>query len=251
MSVYCCSDLHGCYDLYEQINKFLKPEDIVYFLGDATDRGSEGWRLLKAIAANPQWKYIKGNHEDMLVDAMRDFIKYDSYDTAYQLLVYNGGYATFSGWLAEDEKFYESWMNHINKFPTYDIYTNKDNIHIILSHAGFTPTINHQTGHIEIPEDRDLIWNREHFNEKWNNALTNFIVVHGHTPTESLVDYLHEDEFRDIIVEPGALWYCENHKVCIDCGSVWSGYTVLLDLDTFDEHIFENEYSLLTKENEE
>ena len=27
MSVYCCSDLHGCYHLWKQIQAFLKPED--------------------------------------------------------------------------------------------------------------------------------------------------------------------------------------------------------------------------------
>lgn len=38
--------------------------------------------------------------------------------------------------------------------------------------------------------------------------------------------------------EDGAFWYCNNHKVNIDCGAFFTGKTVLLDLDTFDEHIF-------------
>ena len=40
------------------------------------------------------------------------------------------------------------------------------------------------------------------------------------------------------IYENGAFWYCNNHKVNIDTGAYASGSIVLLDLDTFDEHIF-------------
>ena len=36
--VFACSDLHGMMSLYKQIKDFLKPDDIVYFLGDASDR---------------------------------------------------------------------------------------------------------------------------------------------------------------------------------------------------------------------
>ena len=41
MAVYACSDLHGTMFLYKQIKNFLEPNDIVYFLGDAGDRGSQ------------------------------------------------------------------------------------------------------------------------------------------------------------------------------------------------------------------
>ena len=36
----------------------------------------------------------------------------------------------------------------------------------------------------------------------------------------------------------GALWWCDDHKVCLDMGTVWTNMIVVLDLDTFDEHIF-------------
>lgn len=34
MSMYVCSDLHGMYDIYEQILDYIKPEDKVICLGD-------------------------------------------------------------------------------------------------------------------------------------------------------------------------------------------------------------------------
>ena len=33
--VYVMSDLHGHYKIYEKVKAMLKPEDKVYFLGDA------------------------------------------------------------------------------------------------------------------------------------------------------------------------------------------------------------------------
>ena len=67
---YAISDLHGCYNIYEQVCAMLKPDDIVYFLGDAGDRGYAGWTLIKAICNNPQWVYIKGNHDEFAANSM-------------------------------------------------------------------------------------------------------------------------------------------------------------------------------------
>ena len=60
MNVYACSDLHGMYDLYQQIKDFIKPEDIVYCLGDCGDRGPDGWQIITEIINNPQWIYLYG-----------------------------------------------------------------------------------------------------------------------------------------------------------------------------------------------
>ena len=42
-------------------------------------------------------------------------------------------------------------------------------------------------------------------------------------------------DFSDVN-KNGALWYCNNHKVNIDCGTVFTGKSVLLNLDTWEEH---------------
>ena len=44
MAVYACSDIHGYYQIYEKIKSILKPDDCVYFLGDANDRGPDSWK---------------------------------------------------------------------------------------------------------------------------------------------------------------------------------------------------------------
>ena len=64
--IYALGDLHGHYSIYEKVKAMLKPEDTVYFHGDAGDRGPDSWKCIKAIYDDPQFIYIKGNHEDLL-----------------------------------------------------------------------------------------------------------------------------------------------------------------------------------------
>ena len=61
----------------------------------------------------------------------------------------------------------------------------------------------------------------------------NVLIVHGHTPSQFIADFYGVDWV------PGAFWYCNNHKICIDNGGFDSGYFCLLNLDTFDEEIFD------------
>ena len=49
MSVYCAADWHGNYWVWEKVKEILKPDDILCFLGDAADRGPDGWRIIKEL----------------------------------------------------------------------------------------------------------------------------------------------------------------------------------------------------------
>lgn len=237
MSVYACSDLHGYLDAYKQIKAFLKPEDKVYFLGDAGDRGPQSWETIQAIARDPQFIYLKGNHEDMLWDACKyisdDYINHE----AYNLLCYNGGASTFDAvWNGMPQNESIGWLRHLRKLPTSQIYVNKNNQKIVLTHAGFTPSYN-EDKELIVPYDEDLIWDRSHVRDKWLPGLEDesVFIVHGHTPIPSLQDKLRD--YRDF--EPGVYYYYNDHKICIDNGIFATGYCCLFDLDTFDEHIFQ------------
>lgn len=229
---YAVSDLHGKLDMYKQIVAFLKPEDQVICLGDCGDRGPNCWETLKSVYENPQFFLLKGNHEDMLVEALKDRFMYPvfPYDQAYHLLVYNGGKPTYDEFLSsntpEEQK---KWLQKLDDLPDRMIYINKDGTEVILTHSGYAPMVG------DIP--RDVIWNRRHFNTKWPKAkeYENVVLVHGHTPIEiQIADFMYQKSKWST----GAYWYCHDHKVNIDCGTVWNDQTVLLDLDTWDEHVF-------------
>ena len=226
---YAVADLHGRYDLFQQIKDFISPEDTVYVLGDCADRGPDGWKIIKEVYNNPQFIYIKGNHEDLLVDAIRT----DYFDLWY----WNGGEPTHQSWLKDPEGM--DWVEKLDKLPTHFTYLNQNDEKVILCHAGYTPSIDTYI------EEHDLIWSRKHFNQKWNDDFLDTIIVHGHTPIPYMDDYLFmAPPEKDM--GPEAYWYSRDHfgcchKVNIDCGAVFTGFTVLLDLDTWEEHIFMTE----------
>ena len=235
MSVYALSDLHGCLDIYKSVKALLKPEDKVYFLGDAGDRGPHSWETIKAIAKDPQFIYLKGNHEDMLVTAAEDYFKNDEYiGSNYRCLAHNGGGPTFDG-LINDEMPKE-WVKYLKGLSTFEIYENATGENIALSHAGFTPWLSSDGVDIVIPGDQDLIWDRDHYLDtpKIDEIDPEVIIVHGHTPIPHILKDLRIPK-EDYL--GGAFWYDNHRKVCIDCGAVWTGEAVLLNLDTWEETI--------------
>lgn len=236
MATYAIADLHGRYDLYEQVKNFLKPEDIVYYLGDAGDRGPDGWKLIEAILKDPQFIFIKGNHEQMLVDAIREYRKSEGMyqDWAIQMLQSNGGMQTLYDWAAMTQEDYR-YIRILETLPYSMEYRNKQGYLIWLSHSGCPPFKNIRQENVIT--ERLALWDRDHcWVPTWGDEDLDMIIVHGHTP----IPYFFEG-YTDIEIEPGALWYCEDHKVCLDTGAWACGYTVLFDLDTFDEHIFYDE----------
>ena len=227
---YAISDIHGMYNIYEQVCSILQPEDIVYFLGDAGDRGYAGFKCIKAIYNNPQWIYLKGNHEDMMVKALqqnRSEINGYLYNNPLNFWFCNGGEKTFNDWLEEGRD--ESWITKLQNLPLTAEYTNSKGFTFHMSHAGYT------CGRKDQMWKEDLVWSREHFSSKWDEeCYPKDICIHGHTPIFALVKYLEEIE---PIIElynhnnPEARSYCGGHKIDIDNGVFFTKSTVLYDLD--------------------
>ena len=230
MATYAVSDLHGCLAFYKAIKGYIQPEDKVYFLGDAGDRGSEPWETIKAIAKDPQFIYIKGNHEEMLVDVMEDALR-DSFSTpSIYLLASNGGYETFEQWLQEENKVF--WKNYLQNLPHYATYINPEGKLIILSHSGFTPYPSMDLSNI------DHLWDRDHIADDWDDNFENTYIVHGHTPTPALKSC--DSTLAEKGNKAGALCYCDGHKIDIDNGAVFTGNCTLFNLDTFESVIFQS-----------
>lgn len=234
MARYAVSDLHGHMEIYKQIKSMLKPGDIVYCLGDCGDRGPRPWETIKAVYEDPQFIYLKGNHEDMLVSAMIEYHNcsddypndhWDDYDR--RLLFANGGEKTFREW-RRFEKANMEWADKLNRLPVTAEYTNVEGITFKMSHAGYTPRLNNT------PLEHNLIWDRHHFKHPWpeDKEFERIIILHGHTP----IPYHFTVDENDF--EPGACYYCQGHKINIDNGGFFTNYFCLFDLDTYDEHIF-------------
>jgi serine/threonine protein phosphatase 1 len=219
------ADIHGDWNIWKKIKEFLQPDDTLYILGDCADRGERGWDIIKEAINHPQVIYLKGNHEDMLADAIREGGEDGVFGRAYYLLAQNGGGVTYNDWVCDG--CYTAWARKLDRLPLYEKYVNTAGQTILLSHAGYTP-------HYPIEEaDQDtLIWNREHFWGKWPEGMENTYIVHGHTPCIYLAEDLNIEYEMD-----NPIWYCDGHKCCIDNCTILNKAALVLDLDTFECHL--------------
>ena len=269
--VYAASDWHGCGNMADKILNYLQPKDILYFLGDATDRGLQGAYILDLLMARPNTYYIKGNHDDMMASTLSYIIKnikelghIEPEKYPDQTWFGNGGWQTVEGGLLERSvERLQEYKNFLDNLPTELRYESPAGHMVILEHAGYSP--------FDVPHRKhDPLWDREHFFDLWGgywnteglNGYTykNTYLVHGHTPVQYLkyhFGYRGEqpltekdkigsrqflcDDFRDgePIIKPEVIQYCDGHKIDIDLCTAFFGCSALLDLDTFEIKYFE------------
>ena len=222
---YAFSDIHGNYNLFKQIKKFLKNDDICYVLGDCADRGNDGYRIIREILEDERFVYIKGNHEQLFILAILEQEKKNFHNWFI-----NGGKTTF-------EEFRKDGMSNelvetINNLSLSAIYTNQDGITYVMTHSGFE--------YESKEENRECLWNRKHF-YNFDNIPKNIILVHGHTPSKYLQkwgvkgkmigceNYKNEKPFYS---------YNNDQKLDIDCGAVSSKFIAIYCLDDYKAYGF-------------
>ncbi len=201
------SDIHGRYDLWEQVKKYLYGQPAI-FLGDAADRGPDGYQIMKELLDSPNIIYLKGNHEDMFVETAKAYFKekqptcefsdIEAFGNVYRLLIYNGGHPTWQAW--KEDGCPRDIVNRLNRLPVYFSVGQFDFCHSGCNKAEWENREN-------IPE-KQLFWNRSHFPCDW---FKDRILVHGHTPVEHLTCYRNFDH--------KVVGY--NNKIDIDIGAVF------------------------------
>ena len=270
--VFCSSDWHGCGKVAKKVLNYLQPDDILYFLGDVTDRGEDGVELLDLLMSRPNTYYIKGNHDDMMVRTLPYMIKdmqeiecceFEKYPD--QTWYINGAWSTIEKLVNKSVEDLIKYKNFLSNLPTELKYESPAGHLVILEHAGYTP--------FDIPHrSHDPLWDREHFYDIWGGFWNrekyvpytpkNTYLVHGHTPVQYLKyrfgykgekpftkedfigkrQFLYDDYLEDEpIILPKILRYCDGHKFDVDMCTIASGRIALLDLDTFEEIYFDEE----------
>lgn len=230
--LYCVSDLHGNGAIWDKIKNKLDDTDTLYFLGDATDRGPDGWRILKDIVNDERIFYVMGNHDMMLRERLKD--RSWGSDVAWTHDMNGGG----DTWMAALEDSEENVMN-VYRYLSYStlwslVIVNRNNKFILLNHSGTES---------KTPDDRtdiydDYVWSRDLGPKVENNGID--YVIHGHTPLNYVDRYVYH---KDIEWEP---WdgeirpyeYTPN-KFCIDAGTAFTDKAILMDLDTFEYEVIE------------
>lgn len=232
---YAFTDLHGQYDLWEQIKNYCDDTDTLYFLGDACDRGEYGLEIMRELLKDKRVIYLKGNHEDFIEHIGLEIV--EGVYSNISLWFMNGGKPTFEKFDALEESSQIWYIKKIMRLPATVEYINKKGQKILLSHAGFTPTY-------EPSEDKkyEYWWDRDHIicDNEWPPGYENTYIIHGHTPVDfirSNLQILKQDFKQELSMSP--IFYCENHKICLDTASFDNKNIILFDLDELKvERIF-------------
>lgn len=203
---YCFSDLHGELGLFKQIQEFLQKDDTCYILGDVIDRGEHGITILKEVMKDKRFKMLLGNHEQMLIEQLKDLA--DGYTDFYGYFQ-NGGLPTWEEFIMSSEEEQGEIYQFITHLPIKVQYKDK-----ILCHAGYHPGVSVETKEV-------LLWDRSHLDYTSPIAGEEYI-IHGHTPS----CFIQEGYF-------GVLQYHEK-KICLDCGTPYSKKIGILDLDSLE-----------------
>lgn len=227
MATYAATDFHGMYGVWKKIKEYMKPDDTLYYLGDAIDRGPRGWDVFTELLDDPRVIYIKGNHEDMMYNVFTC-----SYVVAKDWLKHwdkNGGKTTRKNMQGVS---YETRMYYINKIPelpTFKVFQNEQHEVFLLTHAGCTPTKEYWD-----MDDKDWqysnLWNRRHIADPWPQDKNNEhkFVVHGHTPVQLMFQLGVRFERNDTGMPTT---YCNKHKINLDCGTYDTNIATLYNLD--------------------
>jgi len=265
--IFTFGDIHGRWSLYKTIVDYCKsqdPECSIVFLGDACDRGSDGYKIMKDLLNDPQIIYLMGNHEEIFINACDAIIGYHAQnDELYNklhnytkdeakkfiqsfmgnldinLACANQGDITLIDWLANGAD--EDFLDKIRALHYTFSWENFDFCHAGTVYRTFNEVA--QDEYNEVPANSALkymlLWDRDSIPFGWE---TGRVCIHGHTPTTFLPAKAYGS--RDISpakIHPacwGELWgdgaKRGGKKIDMDTGATFTGRAYVLNVLTLN-----------------
>ena len=165
---FAIGDIHGCHVQLENLLDMIElewPGGTVVFLGDYVDRGPQSRQVVERIMAGPhapgwRWIALKGNHEEMMVSALRDGV-------SPTMWLMNGGDATLESFGGIVPEAVIDWMAGLPM-----IHTDRNRIFV---HAGIDAALP-----LDAQDPHTLLWQRPLPGVSGNYGGRH--LVHGHTP---------------------------------------------------------------------
>ncbi|NHB70302.1 metallophosphoesterase family protein [Perlabentimonas gracilis] len=229
MATYVVGDTHGClqslrYLLEHRIG--IARSDTVILLGDLVDRGPQSAQLIDYILLLQYQgfniKSIRGNHDQMLLDAAHSRAHYSQW-------IQNGGNSTL--------RSYEDFIGESFLFPegipsTHTAFLNMLPYHLaidrfMLVHGGVNPFHDNPLGNAE-----SLLWSR--MGELPSDFMPSTIFLYGHTPTplDTIQAIVDKQEHRLIPLDGGCVYAGMRSGI---------GFLVALKLETLTLHWVEKQ----------
>lgn len=226
---YIISDIHGCYEEYIELLEKIKisPDDELYILGDAMDRGPEPIKVMQDIMMRTNATYIIGNHDFIMLEIMKkltveitedNFASHLSGDDLwdYTLWMQDGGEVTSRRFAALSHEEQQDILEYLENSSVYEELEDRGR-KFILVHAGI--------GNFSEEKDLneyylyDFIFERPDYGKRYYQDDKTYVVT-GHTPTF----YINSNMKTDV--------YQGNGHIAIDCGCVFGGKLAAYCIET-------------------
>lgn len=219
---YAVGDIHGRFDLFRQLMTLVERDQAmrapvgtqIVLLGDVIDRGPDSARMVRGCmrltASTGRFIVLKGNHEEMMVRALRGDL------TVYRFWLANGGRDTLHSWgvdptvclgpptlknlQAAAEAIDPAVLDWLDGLPLH----HRHGKHLFV-HAGIRPGVA-----LRRQRPNDLLWIRDEFLN--SDVSHRMIVVHGHS--------IDED---GVVVRP--------NRIGIDTGAYRTGRLTALGIE--------------------
>lgn len=232
---YVCSDIHAHADILHEVLKKLQPDDRLYMIGDAVDKGPDGMEALKILRDDRRCEMLIGNHDLMMLQNLvcekhRDEIPaflIDDIFMRWQIL--NFGWASWEAFMQESKEEQQSLTAFLKERPVLKV-AEAGGRRFILVHAAIPKGYAFAEPHdlyMDVIADpqypflydwkSDFVWGR------YVTKVPGYTVIVGHTPAQ-----YRGDEY---ILQDGEDWYD------IDCGLAYnedSSKLALLCLDNME-----------------
>lgn len=215
--IWAISDIHGMYENLISLLKKIKDNDKIIFLGDYVDRGPDSKKvldLLIVLSKAGKHVFLKGNHDDMLVDYYRKTHDYDD-----GVWFYNGAITTIKSF---ENKVENEYVEFLERLPLF--YEEKiGRYNYLFVHAGVNPG-----KPLSVQNRWDFLWIREEF-LYMETKYENYIILHGHTPTLYLNGsdkiIMRKDKNNELI------------SIDIDTGCVYGGKLTALGITEDNKYV--------------
>ncbi len=192
--IYAIGDIHGRSDMLDELLWRIKDDAgslydaKLVFLGDYVDRGPDSRgvidRLISLAKDFDNAVFLKGNHEALMLDFLAEpedlfqWLEWGGEETLESYGVDPVGKTHFS--LAEE--FSRNAPSSHLEFLRSLALTHVEGDFLFV-HAGIRPGVA-----LADQDEADLLWIRKRFHNAAPDARPEYVVVHGHTPTDKPVD---------------------------------------------------------------
>ncbi|WP_051279899.1 metallophosphoesterase [Hellea balneolensis] len=167
-------DIHGAYGLLiEELRRvgFNRENDRLFSVGDLIDRGPDSEKCL-TLLDEPWFYLVRGNHEQMLIDAVKNGEGYDWWNS----------YGSWTKWILPEKV--ESWAKQLALLPI-SMTLQCEEFAVGICHAE-TDGQNWKASRENPRSENAMLWGRRILRGNIDYNVEGVdITIHGHTPLDS------------------------------------------------------------------